>query len=120
MGKPILGVNNEAMRKLISYNWRGGVRELENIIERAVIFAKEDKICIQDLTENVRGSEENNEIPESLKEAVLAFERKHILNIIKKYNNDKEAVSSALNIGLSSLYRKMELLGIPTRLHSEN
>ena len=120
MGKPILGVNNEAMRKLISYDWRGGVRELENIIERAVIFAKEDKICIQDLTENVRGSEENNEIPEALKEAVQAFERKHILNIFKKYNNDKEAVSSALNIGLSSLYRKMELLGIPTRLHSEN
>ncbi len=120
MGKPILGVNNEAMRKLISYNWRGGVRELENIIERAVIFAKEDKICIDDLTENVRGNDETNEMPEALKEAVLAFERKHILNIIKKYNNDKEAVSAALNIGLSSLYRKMELLGIPTRLHSES
>ena len=120
MGKPILGVNNEAMRKLISYDWRGGVRELENIIERAVIFAKGDKICIDDLTENVIGSDENSEMPEALKEAVQAFERKHILNIIKKYNNDKEAVSSALNIGLSSLYRKMELLGIPTRLHSEN
>ncbi len=120
MGKPILGVNNEAMRKLISYNWRGGVRELENIIERAVIFAKGDKICLEDLTENVIGSDENSEVPEALKEAVQAFERKHILNIIKKYNNDKEAVSSALNIGLSSLYRKMELLGIPTRLHSEN
>ena len=120
MGKPILGVNNEAMRKLISYDWRGGVRELENIIERAVIFAKGDKICIDDLTENVIGSDENSEMPEALKEAVQAFERTHILNIIKKYNNDKEAVSSALNIGLSSLYRKMELLGIPTRLHSEN
>jgi len=120
MGKPILGVNNEAMRKLISYNWRGGVRELENIIERAVIFAKEDKICIQDLTENVRESEGNNEMPEALKEAVSAFEKKHILNIIKKYNNDKEAIASALNIGLSSLYRKMELLRIPTKLHSDN
>ncbi len=120
MAKPILGVNNQAMKKLISYNWQGGVRELENMIERAVIFAKGDKICLDDLTDNVRNSKNESEIPEDLKKAILYFERKHILNIIKKYNNNKEAVADALNIGLSSLYRKMELLNIPTKFNSDN
>ena len=56
MGKKILGVDNETMKKLISYDWRGGVRELENIIERAVIFAGGDKITVEDLSDYVRGS----------------------------------------------------------------
>lgn len=40
MGKKIIGVDNESMKLLINHDWRGGVRELENVIERAVIFAK--------------------------------------------------------------------------------
>ncbi len=119
MGKPILGVNNEAMKKLVDYSWRGNVRELENIIERSVIFCQEDKITVNNLSENVRGTKTVQEYPEPLKEATLSFERTHILQIIKKYENNKEEAANALNIGLSSLYRKMELMGISTRLSSE-
>jgi len=119
MGKPILGVNNEAMKKLVDYAWKGNVRELENIVERAVIFCQEDKITVSNLSENVRGTKTVQEYPEPLKEATLSFERTHILQIIKKYDNSKEEAANALNIGLSSLYRKMELMGISTRLSSE-
>ncbi|PIS46280.1 MAG: Fis family transcriptional regulator, partial [Ignavibacteria bacterium CG08_land_8_20_14_0_20_37_9] len=56
MGKKVLGVNNETMKILLSHNWPGGVRELENVIERAVIFAKEDIIQPQNLSDNLRGS----------------------------------------------------------------
>ncbi|MEE9431517.1 MAG: sigma-54 dependent transcriptional regulator [Melioribacteraceae bacterium] len=119
MGKPILGVNNEAMKKLVDYTWKGNVRELENIIERAVIFCKDDKISVSNLSENVRNTKSVKEYPEPLKEASLSFEKLHILEIIKKYDNNKEDAANALNIGLSSLYRKMELMGISTRLSSE-
>jgi len=54
MGKKVLGVNNETMKILLSHNWPGGVRELENVIERAVIFAKEDIIQPQNLSDNLR------------------------------------------------------------------
>ena len=50
-----------------------------------------------------------------LKEATMNFEKEHIKRIIKKYDNNKEEAAKVLNIGLSSLYRKMELMGIPTR-----
>lgn len=115
MGKKVLGVDNSTMKILMSHNWRGGVRELENIIERAVIFTKDDVIRPEDLSENVRGSTPHHGFPEGLKDAIKNFEREHILRIFKKYEHNKEDVAKALSIGLSSLYRKMEELGIPTK-----
>lgn len=115
MGKPVLGVSNESMKKLINYDWRGGVRELENIIERAIIFSTGNLIEVTDLSDNENTSVNLNNLPDSLKEATINFEKEHIKRIIKKYDNNKEEAAKALNIGLSSLYRKMELMGIPTR-----
>lgn len=115
MGRKLLGVNNEAMRALMGHEWRGGVRELENIIERAVIFTMDEIITIEDLSEHVQGSTGQTGYPDSLKDALKSFEREHILKTIKKYNYNKDTAAKALNIGLSSLYRKMEELNIPTK-----
>jgi len=115
MGKKILGVDNDAMKALMSHNWRGGVRELENVIERAVIFSMEDIIKIDNLSDYIRDNITNYGFPVALKDAVKNFERDHILNIIKSNNYNKEETAGALEIGLSSLYRKMEELNIPTK-----
>lgn len=115
MGKKIIGVDNDTMKILMAHEWRGGVRELENIIERAVIFCKKDMITVDDLAEYIRGNTETYEYPDSLKEALHNFEREHIIKTLKKYNYNKEEVAKALEIGLSSLYRKMDELHIPTR-----
>jgi two-component system response regulator PilR (NtrC family) len=115
MGKKILGINNDALRILMMHNWRGGVRELENVIERAVIFAKDNYISINEMSDNLRGSETAIDFPDSLKEALRKFEKDHILKVIKKVDYNKDEAAKALNIGLSSLYRKMEELGIPTK-----
>jgi len=115
MGKKILGVDNDAMKALMSHNWRGGVRELENVIERAVIFSMDDIIKIENLSDYIKDNITNYGFPVALKDAVKNFERDHILNIIKSNNYNKEEAASALEIGLSSLYRKMEELNIPTK-----
>jgi len=119
MGKKVLGVNNDTMKILLSHNWPGGVRELENVIERAVIFAKDDLIKPENLSDNLRGNFSEQNFPDSLKEAVKNFERVHILRIIKKCDYNKEETAKVLSIGLSSLYRKMEELDIPTRFKEE-
>ncbi|MBU2492792.1 MAG: sigma-54 dependent transcriptional regulator [Bacteroidetes bacterium] len=115
MGKKVLGADNESMKLLINHDWRGGVRELENVIERAVIFVKNEMITVDDLTENVRGSKIDAGYPDALKEALKNFEKEHINKIIMKFDYNKEEAAKALKIGLSSLYRKMEDLGIPTK-----
>lgn len=119
MGKKVLSVDNDTMRVLMNHDWRGGVRELENIIERAIIFAKSDKITVNDLSEYVQPDTIPMDFPDALKEAVASFEKDHILKIIKKYEFNKEDVAKALGIGLSSLYRKMDELGIPTKMKAD-
>lgn len=119
MGKKILGADNETMKVLLSHDWRGGVRELENVIERAVIFANKDLINPSNLTEYLRGNSSQVGFVDSLKEAMKIFERDHISRTIKKYDYNKEEAAKALEIGLSSLYRKMDELEIPTKFSGE-
>ncbi|MDZ7766278.1 MAG: sigma-54 dependent transcriptional regulator [Melioribacteraceae bacterium] len=115
MGKKVLGVDNETMKVLMSHDWQGGVRELENVVERAVIFASNNVITVDNLAEHIKGETTPHGYPDSLKDAIRGFEREHILRVIKKFEYNKEEAAKALNIGLSSLYRKMEELDIPTK-----
>lgn len=119
MGRKIVGVDNETMRLLMNHDWRGGVRELENVIERAIIFARDEVITINDLSDYLKGNTFSDNFPDALKDALKIFEREHIIKTIKKYNYDKEEAAKALMIGLSSLYRKMEELDIPTKAPKE-
>ena len=49
MNKKVPGISNAAMRALLAHEWRGNVRELENVIERAVILAEGREVDLQDL-----------------------------------------------------------------------
>ncbi len=119
MGKKILGVDNDTMKILLSHEWRGGVRELENVIERAVIFASKEMITPSSLADYLKTNTSQAGDIESLKEALRIFEKEHITKTIKKYEFNKEEAAKALDIGLSSLYRKMDELGIPTKTTGE-
>lgn len=112
MGKSCVGVTDEAMNLLINYEWKGNIRELQNVIERAIIFAEDDRITASDIglmgtsTASVEGDKE------SLTHAMKFYEREHIIRILAKHKGSKAEAAKALGIGLSSLYRKLEDLGI--------
>lgn len=118
MRKDIKGVDNEVMRLLMNHEWKGEVRELENIIERAVIFCDGETITLKELPEIFEQapggrSSFDSELP--LKDAMGDFEKEYILNTLKRFDLDKEKTAKVLNISLSSLYRKMEELGISSQ-----
>lgn len=120
MGKPIKGISNEAMAALIRYQWKGEIRELENVIERAVIFCDKDFIGLEHLPEYIRPANGEVVVPfaggtQSLRDAVKHFERSYIERMLEEHQRDKERTAKALGVSLSSLYRKMDELGIPTR-----
>lgn len=115
MGKKVIGADNQTMKALIAHEWRGGVRELENIIERAIIFCNKEMLTINDLADYIRTDNMDTGYPDSLKDALRSFEKEHILKTIKKFDYNKEEAAKALEIGLSSLYRKMDELDIPTK-----
>ncbi len=111
MNKHVLGVTNGAMRALLNHEWRGNVRELENVIERAVIFAEGRQISVEDMPFATEGI--GDDIGEDLKEALRQFERQHILTSLRRHNYDKAETARHLGIGVSSLYRKLDELSIP-------
>lgn len=111
LNRNILGVDNKAMKVLMNYEWKGQVRELENVIERAVLLTEGDYITTEDLPPHTC-EEDYTGFPDDLKESVKKFERKHITSILRKTDNDKSKTAEKLNIGLSSLYRKIDELDI--------
>ena len=114
MTKTVTGITNGAMRALLNHEWRGNVRELENVIERAVIFAEGRQIGVEDLPFPTPGV--TDDVSEDLKEALGQFERQHILYALRRHKFDKTETAKHLGIGISSLYRKLDELAIPKTL----
>jgi transcriptional regulator with PAS, ATPase and Fis domain len=99
---------------------KGEVRELENVLERAVIFCDKEFIGLEHLPEYFRQMTSlHASLPsgghQTLRDAVKAFERTYIEQVLAQHDRNKEATAQALGVSLSSLYRKMEELEIPTR-----
>lgn len=111
LNRNVLGADNETMKILMNYDWKGEVRELENIIERAVLLCESEYITIAELPPHTC-TELTLNYPDDLKESVRNFERQHIISILRREGNDKNKCAKALNIGLSSLYRKIDELEI--------
>ncbi len=112
LNRHVISADNETMRILMNYPWKGGIRELENIIERALILSEGNYITTEDLPANLLEASHAGYIPDKLKDAVLQFERSHIQNALKRTENNKEETAKLLGISLSSLYRKMDELQI--------
>ncbi|MEX0602934.1 MAG: sigma-54 dependent transcriptional regulator, partial [Bacteroidota bacterium] len=107
MSKAINGLSTEAMQALIHHNWKGEVRELENAIERAVIFCDREMITLDHMPEFLRPSglaPVYNSVPgsQSLRDAVKEFERRHILDVLASKDGNKENAAQVLAISLSS------------------
>jgi DNA-binding NtrC family response regulator len=112
LNRCIKNADNETMRILRSHEWKGGIRELENVIERALILCEGEYITREDLPPNMVNADIKDDIPFRLKDAVAYFEREHIFKILRKTSANKEEAAKILEISLSSLYRKMDELNI--------
>ncbi|NUQ53231.1 MAG: sigma-54-dependent Fis family transcriptional regulator [Phycisphaerales bacterium] len=117
MNKNVTGISNAAMRALLNHEWRGNVRELENVIERAVIFSEGRDVEASDLPFQSAATDEDT--GEDLKQALMQFERQHIIYSLRRHNYDKAETAQHLGIGVSSLYRKLEELRIPKDLQDQ-
>jgi DNA-binding NtrC family response regulator len=111
MGKRFTGVAHETMQILLACPWKGNIRELENALQRAVIFGEGPLVQPTDLPPDLAPTPDDPALVDDLDEAVRRFERRHIERILRQ-TADKKDAARRLNVGLSSLYRKIEQLGI--------
>lgn len=105
-GRPELGLSDGARRQLLEYRWPGNVRQLRNVMDSAVVLAEEDEIRPCDL--GLRDS--GGEMLDSL--LIEDWERKLILEALKRSGGNVPDAAKLLGIGRATLYRKIEIYHI--------
>jgi two-component system response regulator PilR (NtrC family) len=109
------GIASEAMGAMMAYEWKGQVRELENVMERAVLLSDGDYLQLGDLPASLRNSSPNEDFEmdsDKLDEAIQTFEKHHIQSVLKRTDGNKSEAARLMDIDPSTLYRKMEKLGL--------
>lgn len=103
----------EAMSALLTYNWPGNIRELQNSLEQAVIMGKEKgEITLSELTLPGRESVEVGYGGRNFKTAVRLFKRSFIREVLKEYGGNRTLAARALEIQrtyLSSMIKKLNI-----------
>ncbi len=112
--RPFRGVDNAALKVLMSQPWKGNVRELDNVIEHAMIVGDDEWITLADLPRTLRGKEDElaQIVGDDLREALRAYEKIHVESVLRRTGNDKRAAAERLGLSLSSLYRKIDELEV--------
>jgi len=106
--KDISGIAPEALDILLSYDYPGNVRELENIIEHGSVLCPGNLIRVKHLPESLRPQIENIETASSLAEV----EKQFIISILTKNKWNRLAAAKELKIHKTTLFRKMKKLDI--------
>lgn len=111
-GKKVQGITPEAMKFLINYTWPGNIRELENVIERAIVLTSQPNIDLDDLPQNIikRNALQSNDgqEDESLMKRIEEYEKNLIFNALMKTKGNISRAAESLGIKRTTLRYKME------------
>lgn len=107
LNKKIDYISEEFSDSLKSYRFKGNIRELKNIIERAVILAGNNQ-----LTNELLPEEYSELKPGNTEHSLESVEKAHILKTLNEFHGNKKQTAKALGIGTVTLYRKLKEYGI--------
>jgi len=110
-GKKNIHISPQALDILMHYNFPGNVRELENIIQRAVALAEGQAIGIKDLPSDLQKLEFNSFKGEGLL-SLEEIEKHHITKVLEKTGYNKGLSSKILNLPRTTFWRKMKKYGL--------
>jgi DNA-binding NtrC family response regulator len=102
--KPGLHLNKDALKLLKQHSWKGNIRELRNVLERASILTDEQEILPEHLPYEIQKQDKSS--PSNL--SLNGVEKSHIEKVLQYCHGNKTKAAESLGIGLTTLYRKME------------
>jgi DNA-binding NtrC family response regulator len=105
-GKNVSTITPEVMTVLLKHEWPGNVRELKHAIERAVLAATDGVLRVTDLPKEIANCRPPNVAKASL--TLDGSERQSIARALAQHNKNRMATATALNISVSTLWRKMK------------
>jgi len=139
LGREVVGLSEDAQRRLIELPWRGNIRELENVVERCMLFCDGDQIELHHIPENLAEAEtraaapslisveestasrsleapgeapEATDLKEAVREAATKVERELIVRALEQTGGNVTHTAKLLNISRKSLQNKMKDLGL--------
>jgi DNA-binding NtrC family response regulator len=102
--RPGLHLNKDAIKLLMDYPWKGNVRELRNVLERAGILTDGNEILPEHLPYAIQ--KQDKTLSGNL--SLSMVEKNHIERVLQHTHGNKTKAAESLGIGLTTLYRKME------------
>lgn len=108
INKKTLQIDVEFLNYLEKYNWSGNVRELKNVIERAVILADDTTLTSADLPYEILNYQVATNSKSVSAFAMNSIEKLHIQKVLNYTNGNKAETARLLEIGIATLYRKLE------------
>jgi DNA-binding NtrC family response regulator len=126
-GRSITGVADEARRALLSHDWPGNIRELENALKRAIILADGSALQLGDLPPQFSrrpsevvpadGAQHRPTLLEAIARATSQVERGMIEATLLEYQGNRSAAADALGINRKTLFNKLRALGLTSQTH---
>lgn len=105
LGLPITGLAPRAADQLARWSWPGNIRELQNVIERAIVLAHGKRIELEDLPEEIRRLES---AVAREQRSLADVEREHIHRILESVGGNRTKAAAILEIGPATLFRKLK------------
>ncbi|MEW6143417.1 MAG: sigma 54-interacting transcriptional regulator [Thermodesulfobacteriota bacterium] len=113
LGRDFTGFSKGTIDSLLDYSWPGNIRELQNIVERAVVISNSPEIDIDDSI--LGGGSVSQDYPSDENKSLEDVERSHILNVLEESGwviDGKKGAAAVLNINPNTLRSRMKKLGI--------
>ncbi|MBI4250980.1 MAG: sigma-54-dependent Fis family transcriptional regulator [Candidatus Tectomicrobia bacterium] len=112
-GSSVTQICKEAMRALLQYAWPGNIRELENVIERAITLGAEGEIRVEDLPDPLRREEEGGRLDAiPVEMSMQDVEKAHIERVLRHTGGQVSQAARLLGIDRRTIYRKMQAYNI--------
>lgn len=108
--KHIESVSPEVMNIFLNYSWPGNLRELENVIERAIVLAKGSVIGLSNIPKDIKQETAKNIKLKSNVKPLKELELETIMQAIEAYNGNKSRAARALGITRNVLYSRLKLV----------
>jgi two-component system NtrC family response regulator len=108
----VTSMSKEFLDQLQRHDWKGNIRELKNVMERAVILANTNELTTENLPLDIKTASSSSHTLSAFD--LASVEKLHIQRVLNHTKGNKTETARLLNIGLTTLYRKIEEYGLHT------
>ncbi len=117
ISKNVKKINSDAMEYLMNYEWKGNIRELENVLERAVNICDDNVISVNDFPQKVIEQNKNGQLVKvkgigPLENTVEEAEKKLIKEVLNYTGGSRKKAIEILDIGKTSFYQRLKKYGL--------